>query len=184
MERNIFIVKSVELHFHWIIVYRSTHQHTLEKNLFNLKTVELNLPRIHISEHTCHCTLERSFFFFKYVKLYFHRFQIWKRRKSTHTKEKDLLKTLLLFTCPMWFRSSWPRIFTIMIPSWCGLLLLLIWKSSTSKLWVSLNRKLTSPTIPRFGYHWTGDWPVPQHQELTEGHNYKLITNMNEKHLI
>ena len=174
----------MELHFHWIIVYTNTCQHTLEKNLFNLKTVELNLPRIHILEHTCHCTLQRSFCFLNMWSFIFTDFKSEKRRQSTHTREKHLKKTLLLFTWPMWFRSSWPRIYTILILSGCGLLLLLLWISSTSKLWVSLNWRLTSPTIPRFGYHWTGDWPVPQHQEHTEGLNYKLITNMNWKLLI
>ena len=150
MERNIFIVKSGELRFHWIIVYRSTHQHTLEKNLFNLKTVELNLPRIHISEHTCHCTLERSFCFLSMWSFIFTDFKS-EKDANQHTQERNTYKRLCFFSHGLCdsrvvrqeFSQSW----------YCH-------HVASCFYWFEY------PLHQSFGYHWMGNWPVPQYKDL------------------
>ena len=53
LERNDFIVKSVELNFPRIPILKHICQHTLERNLFIVKSVKLIFPRIPISKHTC-----------------------------------------------------------------------------------------------------------------------------------
>ena len=89
MERNLFIVKSVDLNFHRIPIskHMSTHtgkktihcdicrvkfslkvnlkrhmEHTLKRNLFIVKFVALNLPGIHISKVIRQHTLGRNLY--------------------------------------------------------------------------------------------------------------------------